>query len=70
MPVSPEPSTIEAVFGVISVEGMHSLISLRRFPCTKDKVANKCLVEKIFRNLDCVDVRYFAIHLHCYMHQS
>jgi hypothetical protein len=61
--VTPVWSTAEAVFGVVFVEGEHSLIFPPRFPCAKHQVTMKALVEKfLLRNLDCFDLRHVAIH--------
>jgi len=55
-------STVEAIFGVIFVKGMHSFISPRRLPCAKHQVANEDLVEKLHWNLAHFDARHVALH--------
>jgi len=56
-------SVVDAVFGVIFAQGMHSLISPQQVPRTKHQVAEKALVEKLFRILDCFYVRYILFQL-------
>jgi len=57
------PSTAEAIFGVILVENVHSLVSPRRSPCSKHQVADIYHMEKFLRNLDYFHVRQVVVHL-------
>jgi len=55
--VTSVPSTLEAEFREVFVEGVNPLISPRCFPCTKHQVKNKVPVEKLVRNLELFTIR-------------
>ena len=66
--VSPASSTVDAAEGIVFVEGVHSIVPPRHFPCGIHQVPDGGNREKFFRNFDCFGIRYVVVHVPHKMH--